>query len=51
MTRLNNVQSYLLFCLPEYEYEENEEREEHGHIVHGPEHDDQLISKGGQESD
>lgn len=36
--------------IPEYEYEQDEEREEDCHIVHGPEHDKKLATQVGHES-
>jgi hypothetical protein len=38
------------FILPEYEYEENQEREEDGDVVHCPQHDEQLTAQVGHET-
>ena len=36
---------------PEYENEQHEQCEEHGDVVHGPQHDDELASEVRQEAD
>jgi len=40
----------LLLLRPEDEDEEQKEDEEHGDIVHGSEHDDELVAQGGHEA-
>lgn len=36
--------------LPENEYEKYEQGEKNRHVIHGPQHDDQLPTKSGQET-
>ena len=38
----------MMQSVPEYENEEHQKGEEHGHVVHGPQHDHQLSAEVGQ---
>jgi hypothetical protein len=39
------------FALPEYEDEQQKQAEKHRHIVHGAQHNNQLVAKCGHEAD
>lgn len=41
----------MTFLLPENENEEDEQGEKDGHVVHGAQHDHQLASQVGHETD